>query len=149
MTRDDGELQDAVRSAVDQVGIRSAVLFVLRPGSFVLELAAAAGIDGPALEGLTAAVRNPDHPISRTIVDEATTYDVRPTAPGGPALRSHLPLVASHAGRRTVVGVLAVAHQDRLTPETRRVLAILADTAAASLDPTDEPGDGTTEPLRR
>jgi len=65
--------------------------------------------------------------------DDAATFDVQPTAPGGPALRSHLPLVARDDGRRSVVGVLAVAHQHRLDPDSRRVLERLADTAAALL----------------
>jgi hypothetical protein len=129
----DPDLQRVVESAIAQDGVESAVVFALRPGSSALELAAAAGIEGPALEGLAAAVRNPAHPISRTIEDDTATFDVQPTAPGGPALRSHLPLVARDDGRRSVAGVLAVAHQHRLDPDSRRVLERLADTAAALL----------------
>jgi hypothetical protein len=106
------------------------VIFSAPRGSTALELVAAAGIEGPALRGLAAAVRSPGHPISRTFRDEAAAYDVEPTAPGGPALRSHLPLVA-HAGLHTVNGVMAVAHQHSLDADARRALEGLADTAAA------------------
>jgi hypothetical protein len=127
------DLQRVVRSAVATAGIESAVVFAAQPGSAELALAAAAGIEGPALEGLAAAVRSPAHPISRTFRDEAAAYDVRPTAPGGPALRSHVPLVVREGGRRTVIGVMAVAHQHSLDADARRALERLVDTAAALL----------------
>ncbi len=130
----DAELQRVVRSAVERDEIASAVIFVARPDSGVLELAAAAGIEGPALDGLVAAVRNPGHPISRTLLDEAPTYDVKPTAPGGPALRSHLPIRARVDGRSTVAGVLALAHQESLDADARaaleRLVADLEDESA-------------------
>jgi len=138
--RDEPDLQEIVRSAVALAGVESAVIFIVRPGSPALELAAAAGIEGPPLEGLAAAVRNPGHPISRTLLDETGTYDVQPTAPGGPALRSHLPLIRRDDDRRTVAGVLAVAHQETLDADARRVLEGLADTAAALPAAPDRPG---------
>jgi hypothetical protein len=124
-----GDIQQVVDSAVAEDGIESAAIFVVKPGSADLELAAAAGVAGPALEGLVAAVRDPGHPIRKTL-DEGPTYDVRPKNPGGPALRTHLPLVASRDGRRVVVGVLALAHEGKLSPELREKLARAADTAA-------------------
>ncbi len=134
MTRHgDLDLQHVVQSAIAEDGVESAVVFVLQPGSSALEVGASAGIEGRALDGLATAVRNPAHPISRTIADDAATFDVQPTAPGGPALRSHVPLVARDDGRRRVKGVLAVAHQHRLDPDSRRVLERLAATAAALL----------------
>jgi hypothetical protein len=134
MTRQgDPDLQRVVESAIAEDGVESAVLFALRPASSALELVAAAGIEGPALEGLAAAVRNPAHPISRTVEEDTATFDVQPTAPGGPALRSHLPLVVRDGGQRSVAGVLAVAHQHRLDPHSRLALERLADAAAALL----------------
>src|SRR6478735_11940926 len=70
----------------------SAVIFLVAPGSTDLDLAAAAGVEAPPLDGLVAAVRNPDHPVTRALSDAGPSFDVRPMAPGGPALRSHLPL---------------------------------------------------------
>lgn len=129
------ELERIVQKAIGQGGIESAVIFAVGRGSSELQLAAAAGIEGPALERLAAAVRNPAHPIRRTVSDDTPAFDVRPTAPGGPALRSHLPLVTRREGRARVAGVLAVTHQHGLDPGTRRVLEELADDAAALLDP--------------
>jgi hypothetical protein len=127
----DRDLQRVVQSAVAVPGIESAVVLTVQRGSADLELAAAAGIEGPALDGLAAAVRSPGHPISRTFRDGTAAYDVKPTAPGGPALRSHLPLVAREGGRQTANGVLAVAHRHSLDADARRELEGLADTAAA------------------
>jgi hypothetical protein len=119
------EYRRIVESAVDLDEVESAVVFVLRPGPRDLELAAAAGIGGSALEGLSSAVANPRHPIARTLADEKATYDVMPTAPGGPALRSHLPLVKGGA-QPVVIGVLAVAHERSLSAESRQALEDLA-----------------------
>jgi hypothetical protein len=129
--QDDPDLECLVQSAIAEAGVESAVIFSAPPGSTALELVAAAGIEGPALEGLAAAVRNPGHPISRTFRDETAAYDVEPTAPGGPALRSHLPMVAREDGRQRVTGVMAVAHQHGLDADARRALEGLTDTAAS------------------
>ncbi|HEV8545244.1 MAG TPA: hypothetical protein VGQ64_03065 [Candidatus Limnocylindrales bacterium] len=59
---DDAALQEVVRSAVADPGVESAALFLVKPGADDLELVAAAGIEGPARDGLIAAVRNPAHP---------------------------------------------------------------------------------------
>ena len=129
---DDPELQRVVESAITEAKVESAVIFARRPGSSELELAAAAGIDGPPLERLVEAVRNPAHPISRTVVDQIAGFDVHPTTPGGPALRSHLPF--GHDGSRsTATGVLAVAHDQMLDANARRVLVRLADAAGELL----------------
>jgi hypothetical protein len=135
------DLDAAAERAVALADIGSAAIFVARPDSGELELGGVAGISGPPLDGLRAAVRNPDHPIRRTMLDDGPTFDVRPMNPGGPALRSHLPLFAVVGGRRTAVGVLAVAHDQPLDPATRRALEELATsaaplaTAAADLNP--------------
>lgn len=104
-------LKEITAAALLVPAVQSAAIFVDRHGTSDLELAAAAGIEGPALDGLVSAVRNPEHPIARTMTDAGPSFDVRPINPGGPALRSHLPL----GGR----GVLAVAHDTALSPDAR------------------------------
>ena len=130
---DEANLQETARSAVAVDGVESAAVFVLRRGSPDLELAGAAGIEGPPLAGLIAAVRNPEHPIKRSLADDGPTFNVQPMAPGGPALRSHLPLIALRDGRQVAVGVLAVAHQESLTADAKRKLSGLATAAAGSI----------------
>jgi hypothetical protein len=131
---DDADPQSVVRSAVTDAGVESAALFVVSPNAGDLELVAAAGIEGPARDGLIAAVRNPAHPINRAMTDDGPTFDVRPMNPGGPALRSHLPLVGLRDGRSGVVGVLAVAHENALSADQRATLLRLAEAAAAAID---------------
>jgi hypothetical protein len=104
---------------------------VIPAGAADLQLAAAAGISGPPLEGLVDAVRDPRHPIARTVTEAKSSFDVRPIAPGGPALRSHLPLLALRGSERAVVGVLAVAHDQSLDSAARADLTELAGEAAA------------------
>ena len=123
-------LDAEARRALEIADIRSAAIFLARPGSIRLELGGVAGIAGPPLDGLRAAVRDPDHPIRRTMDDDEPAFDVRPMAPGGPALRSHLPLVAARDGRRATVGVLAVAHDRPLDAAARNALVAVADRAA-------------------
>jgi len=125
----DGRLEGIVRDAVTVGDIGSAVIFVVAPGSTDLQLAAAAGIEGPALDGLVAAVQNPVHPVARSLGDDGPTFDVLPMNPGGPRLRSHLPLRVD----LRAVGVLAVAHDSPLDEEQRARLRALAGEAAAAL----------------
>jgi hypothetical protein len=123
-------LDALARDALAIGDIQSAAFFLVTPGSPALELGAAAGIEGPALDGLVNAVRNPAHPVARAVNDAGPTFDVPPVNPGGPKLRSHLPLGANGGGRRTVVGVLAVAHDAPLGEADRQRLVELADRAA-------------------
>jgi GAF domain-containing protein len=132
---DNDSLRTVVESAIELTSADSAAIFVIPLDSTELELAAAAGIEGPPLDRLAAAVRNPEHPIARTAADASASFDVTPTAPGGPALRSHLPLLAASAGMPVVVGVLAVAHEASLDAEARRTLGELAARAAALVRP--------------
>jgi hypothetical protein len=115
------------RSAVGIDGIQSAAVFrVIRGGADPgLVLVGAAGIDGPPLDGLIAAVANPAHPIRRAVTDAGPTFDVAPLNPGGPRLRSHLPVRAPDGTTR---GVLAVAHDAALDGAARSALETLADT---------------------
>jgi hypothetical protein len=124
-------LAAVARSAVKDLGVGSAAVFVLAPGSTDLVLGAAEGIEGPPLERLAQAVREPAHPIARTLVDAAPSFDVTPTAPGGPALRSHVPLLVDADGGVLAVGVLAVAYDDSLSLASRQALVGLAARAAA------------------
>jgi hypothetical protein len=128
-----GDTQEVARRVVSDLGMASAAIFVVQRGSDGLVLTAAAGVEGPALERLIEAVRDPAHPISRSVRDDGPTFDLRPVNPGGPALRSHLPLVRQVDGRRDVVGVLAVAHEDALMADDRVELEKLAAAAAESI----------------
>ena len=107
------------------------MIFTVAPGSSDLELAAAAGVEGPPLDGLVAAVRNPAHPVTRALSDAEPSFDVRPMAPGGPALRSHIPLRPSAGEGTTAIGVLAVAHELPMSEGDRRLLVALVDRAAS------------------
>ena len=124
-------LAAVARSAVKDLGVGSAAVFVVAPGSTDLVLGAAEGIEGPPLERLAQAVRDPAHPIARTLDEATPSFDVTPTAPGGPALRSHVPLLVVADGGLLAVGVLAVAHGDRMSPASRQALMDLAARAAA------------------
>ena len=117
--------------AIALPGVESAAIFVAGP-SGGLELAASIGVVGPALERLIEAVQNPGHPIARTMADGVVSFDAVPIAPGGPTLRSHLPLLigAADPARRRVIGVLAVAHDRPLDGEARAALQDLALAAA-------------------
>ena len=124
------DLEEIARRALAVSGVQSAAIFFVPPGTSAPQLATAAGIAGPALDDLVAAVRNPDHPVTRALTDEGPTFDVLPMAPGGPKLRSHLPLVSD---RGEIVGVLAVAHDLPLGDEQRADLIELAGYAASAI----------------
>lgn len=123
------DLQGLVDQALLSGDVESAVVFLMPEGGRGLELGAAAGIEGPALAGLVAAIQHPAHPVARAIADPGPTFDVRPMNPGGPALRSHLPLRA--ADGRTL-GVLALAHDAPQDAAARdRAVALAAEAARA------------------
>ena len=129
----DRRLTALVDAALRIGGIASATLFAMPPGSTTLELVSAAGIEGPALDGLVAAVRNPDHPVARSLVADGPVFDVLPTAPGGPALRSHVPVRPEDDHGYDAIGVLAVAHDSPLAGPDRSALIDLATAAAGEL----------------
>ncbi len=126
------DLDTFAQDALGVGDVQSAAIFLAAAGSSVLELATAAGIDGPPLEGLVQAVRNPAHPVARALTDDGPTFDVLPVNPGGPRLRSHLPLAVNRDGTRSVLGVLALAHDTPLGEGDRARLVELADAAAAA-----------------
>jgi uncharacterized damage-inducible protein DinB len=130
----DGEPNGAAetaRAALTIADIESAVVFVAVPPPGTLGLIAAAGIDGPQLAGLVAAVKNPEHPVNRAVNDAGPSFDVQPVNPGGPALRSHLALASGDTR-----GVLALAHENPLDEAARAALTALAE--AVQL-PTGDP----------
>ena len=109
--------------------LRAAAVFALGPEGG-LDIVAAIGLGDPS--ALAAAVRNPAHPVTRTVSERAAAFDVRPMAAGGPALRSHLPLIVGGDGG-SLVGVLAVAHEEPTDKETRAILGAIADLAAVAI----------------
>ena len=133
------DLNALVGAAIHIADIESAAIFVLPAGATELELATAAGIEGQPLTRLTEAVRNPTHPIAQTAADGTASFDIAPIAPGGPALRSHIPLILENEGSPVVLGVLAVAHQTRLDETSRHELDELADHAAVILSRARQP----------
>jgi hypothetical protein len=136
------ELESIAQASLAIDGVMSAVIFVAVPAAGeaapppdeALELAVggAAGIAGSALDGLVAAVRNPAHPVRRALDDPGPSFDVLPMNPGGPRLRSHLP-IRTPSG--TVTGVLAVAHDAALESAARGALEDLAARAATAISP--------------
>jgi hypothetical protein len=79
-------------------------------------------------------MRAPGHPIARTFTSRVATYDVTPMNPGGPALRSHLPLTVRRDGVDAVVGVLALAYDRPIDADMRPVLEAVADLAAVAIE---------------
>jgi GAF domain-containing protein len=116
-----------------QLDIESAVVVVV-DGPDRLGIVAAVGLGEPAEAGLAQALRNPGHPIARTLREPVPSFDVLPSVPGGPALRSHLPLAVTRAGTTRVLGVLALAHHRPLDPEARALLEAAADLAAIAVE---------------
>jgi len=107
-----------------------------------LEIIAASGLDETAAAGLSTAIASPAHPIARTFATPTATYDVAPINPGGPALRSHLPLTVTRGGTETVLGVLALAHDRPIDVASRPIIEAVADLAAVAIErDLQGPGD--------
>jgi hypothetical protein len=124
-------LTDALARAADAA---SAVVVRVGGQGGGLEIVSSVGLEGAARTGLAAAMQDPHHPIARTSATAEAGFDVQPTAPGGPALRSHLPLVVTRGGTRTVLGVLALAHERPIPPALRPILQAGADLAAVVVE---------------
>lgn len=127
-------LQTLIGSIAERLEIGSAAIFIVREQPDRLEIAASIGLGEPAVAGLAAAVANPGHPIARTLAAPVASFDVLPTAPGGPALRSHLPLIVTRDGTDVVLGVLALAHDHPIDMGTRQLLEACADLAAVAIE---------------
>lgn len=121
-------------SIASQLDVGSAAIFTIDRPSDRLQVAATHELEGNALAALAEAVTNPNHPIARTIATPKPTFNVLPTAPGGPVLRSHLPLIVRRGGTDTVLGVLALAHDRPFEPEEWPVLQASADLAAVAIE---------------
>jgi hypothetical protein len=119
-----------------RLGIDSAVVVLPSGPSGDLAVSASVGLPDPALNGLMAAMRDPGHPIARTFRDPVATWDVPPTRPGGPALRSHVALTNERGGAHSVVGVLALAYEEPLEAEARHDIERAATRIAETMDPT-------------
>jgi GAF domain-containing protein len=135
LTRDDGlerTLLGMLHPLADQLGIASAAVFTSDGPGGGLEIAASIGLRDPA--ALASAVRNPAHPVARTAAEGAIAFDVRPLAPGGPALRSHLPLTVVEDGHELLLGVLALAHDQPLDGDGRAIAEVVADLAAIAIE---------------
>ncbi len=116
------------------LGIASAAIVGVAEPAGSLEIAASFGLGEAAEAGLAAAIRKAEHPIARTVAVAAASYDVRPMAPGGPALRSHVPLIVTRAGSARVLGVLALAHDGPIDASSRPLVQATADLAAVALE---------------
>ena len=126
-------LDNLLAVIAEQLDVESAVIVVVDAPER-LRIVASTGLAEPAIAGLAEALRNPAHPIARTVGDPGPSFDVLPTAPGGPALRSHLPLAVTRGGSETVLGVLALAHHRPLDAESRELLQAAADLAAIAIE---------------
>ncbi len=124
-------LLDAIAAPLD---VGSAAVVVVDPAVDRLRIAASYGLGDEAAAGLADAVNRPGHPIARTVADPVASFNVPPTAPGGPALRSHLPLVVRRDGVDVVLGVLALAHDRPFQPEAWPLLQAGADLAALAIE---------------
>ena len=127
-------LESLLAVLTEQLDVESAAIVAPDPSSDRLVIVASIGLGDPAIAGLTEALRDPDHPIARTLRDPIPTFDVLPTRPGGPALRSHLPLVITRAGSDRVLGVLALAHHHPIDAASRQLIEAAADLAAVALE---------------
>jgi hypothetical protein len=126
-------LDELLAVIAEQLDVESAVIVVV-DGPDRLRIVASTGLAEPVTAGLAEAIRNPAHPIARTIGEPVPSFDVLPTAPGGPALRSHLPLAVARGGTETVLGVLALAHHQPLDAESRELVEAAADLAAVAVE---------------
>jgi GAF domain-containing protein len=123
---------DAILGALTEpLGIASSAVFVAGEDSVPLRLVAWTGFADP--DGLAAAVRRPDHPITAAFEDGVAAFDIRPVAPGGPALRAHLPLLIRRDGSDVRVGVLAIAYDNPMDVDSRRVVEAVADLLAVAI----------------
>jgi hypothetical protein len=127
-------LEVLIGSITRELEIESGVIFIVDEARQRLEIVASIGLDDAVVAGLAAAVRNPAHPIARTVVTPVPTFDVLPTAPGGPALRSHLPLIVTREGRDVVLGVLALAYDRPIDLDVRPLVQAGADLAAVAIE---------------
>jgi GAF domain-containing protein len=141
LAREDGlepSLQIVLDAIAEAFELDSAVI-VIASEAGGLEVVATFGLGDAAAAGLAEDIRRGEHPIAKAFGDPTPSLDFRPAAPGGPALRSHLPLIVTRGETDRVVGILALAHDHPLDPELRPVLEAGADLAAVAIE-RDRPG---------
>jgi GAF domain-containing protein len=127
-------LEALLAAAAEALEVESAVIVTVDGPPGRLVIAASFGLGDAAAAGLAEAMRNPAHPIARTVHEPAPAFDVLPTQPGGPALRSHLALTMTRDGTTTVLGVLALAHQQPIPAASRSIVEAVADLAAVAIE---------------
>jgi hypothetical protein len=132
------ELEATLKAILDalceQFEVGSGAIVVVKQPSGRLAVAASFGLGAEAAAGLAHAMENPAHPIARTVATPVPTFNVLPTVPGGPVLRSHIPLTVMRSGADTILGVLALAHDRPLGEETWPVIQAGADLAAVAIE---------------
>jgi hypothetical protein len=127
-------LQMLLASLAEQLEVASAVITIVTEEPDHFAIVASIGLEDAAIGGLAAAVRDPGHPIARTVATRVSSFDVLPTRPGGPALRSHLPLIFRRGESDVVLGVLALAHDVPIDPAMRPLVQAGADLAAVAIE---------------
>jgi GAF domain-containing protein len=127
-------LRVLLASLAEQLEVESAVIMIVTDEPDHVAIVASIGLGDAAIAGLAAAVRDPEHPIARTVTTPVSSFDVAPTRPGGPALRSHLPLIVTSGGSDVVLGVLALAHDRPIDPAMRPLVQASADLAAIAIE---------------
>jgi hypothetical protein len=127
-------LQMLLASLAEQLEVASAVITIVTEEPDHLAIVASVGLEDADLAGLAAAVGDPGHPIARTVATPVSSFDVSPTRPGGPALRSHLPLIVRRGGSDVVLGVLALAHDRAIDPAMRPLVQAGPDLAAVAIE---------------
>jgi GAF domain len=127
-------LQILIDSIATQCDLQSAAIVIVDRQHDRLKVVATFGLGDAAATGLSEAISHPGHPIAKTVAAPVASFDVLPTVPGGPALRSHLPLIVRRDGTDTVLGVLALAHDRPIDPETRPLIQAGADLVAVAIE---------------
>jgi hypothetical protein len=127
-------LQGILDEIAAESGSGSGAIVVREGAAGPIRIVASVGLDEAGAAGLVGAINRPGHPVARTFDELTPTFDVPPMNPGGPALRSHLPLVVARDGEKTVVGVLALAHDDPMSPDMRERVQDDASLAAAVIE---------------
>ena len=132
------ELRPFLESTLASVGAAtrsaSGAAFVKDGITGELQIAASLDLGEEAAAGLAAAVRNPTHAVARTAATGETAFDVVPGAPGGPALRAHVPLIVTRDGAEQIIGVLALAYDQPMDPALHPLVRAVADLAAVAVD---------------
>jgi GAF domain-containing protein len=127
-------LEALLAATAEELDVESAVIVIVERPAGRLAIAASFGLGEAPTAALAEAIRDPDHPIARTARDPAPAFDVLPTRPGGPALRSHVALTVTRDGTMTVLGVLALAHQRPTAEANRSLIEAIADLAAVAIE---------------